>query len=63
MTDFEPDRSAITAGFQLSLERAHKVADFFVIDIQVAVACHPKLVAAFNIQAREQLLNVHPDDR
>jgi hypothetical protein len=53
MTDFEPDGRAVPTGLKLALKCVHKVADLFVIDVQVAIASDAKLVAAISAQTRE----------
>ena len=58
-----PYGCAIAAGLELAFQRAHEVADFFLVHVQVAVSGNAKLVAALDLQARKQALDVHPDDR
>ncbi len=47
---------------QLALQGAAQVIDFFLIDEQVAVAGHAELVAALDLDAREQPRHERLDD-
>ena len=59
----EPYRGAVAARGQLALEHADQVLDLLVVDVEVAVARDPELVAAIDGQPREQLVHELVDDR
>ena len=53
MTYLQSNRGTVTTGFQLTFKRTHKIADFFVVDIEVAVSGYPKLVAPVDRKSRK----------
>ena len=53
VTDLESNGSAITAGFELALERMYEIFYLFVVDIEVAVPGDAKLIAALDVHAGE----------
>ena len=59
----QPHRGAVAALRQFALERAAQIIDFFIVDEQVAVARHAKLIAAEYLHAFEQMLHHRLDDR
>jgi hypothetical protein len=44
VTDLDADGSAISTRFELTFERAHEIADFFVINVEVTISRYAKLV-------------------
>ena len=50
----EPHRRAVAALREFALERAAQVVDFFVVDVQVAVARQAELIAAQHLHPAEQ---------
>ena len=63
VADFYAHRGAVAACFELTLECAHEVANLFLVNIKITVTRHAELVAAVHIQAGEQAIHMHPDDR
>ena len=62
MGDFEAHGRAVPAGDELALQRVHQVVDFFLVDVQVAVARDAELVAALDLHADEQFRHEGMDD-
>ena len=63
MADLDAYGSAIAACLELTFQRADEVTYLLLVDIQVTVARHAKLVATINLQAREQPFDVHANHR
>ncbi len=59
----DPHRFAVTSLCQLAFDRPQQVVDFFLVDEQVAVARHAKLIAAEHFHADEELGDERLDDR
>jgi len=63
VADLDAHGGAVAAGLELALERADEVADFFLVDVEVTVARDAKLVAAVDLEPREQAIDMDADDR
>ena len=63
MANLDAYRRAVTAGFELTLERADKIANLFLVDVQVGDTCNAELLAAINPESGKQAVNVNPDNR
>ena len=63
MVDLDPNGVAVTARLHLAFQCAHEIVDFLVIDVQIAVAGDPELIAAIDLEPWEQLRDMHADDR
>jgi hypothetical protein len=62
VADFYAHRRPVAAGFELTLECSHEVADLFLVNIEITVTRHAELVTAIYIQTREQAIDMHPDN-
>ena len=54
---------SVTTGLELSFQRAHQIADFFIINVQVAVSRNTKLIAAINLKPGKQFVHIDSNDR
>ena len=63
VSDLDAHGSAVATCLELAFERTHEIADFFIINVEIAVPCNAKLIAAVDFKTREQAIDVHPDDR
>ena len=63
MADLESNGSAVSARFELAFKCMHQVADFFFVNVQVAVARNTELVATLYLQTWKQLVDMYADNR
>ena len=60
--NFEANGRTIATGDQLALQCPHQVVDFFVVDVEIAVARYAKLIAAGDLHAGEQFFDEGMND-
>ena len=63
MSDLDAHSRAVAAGLELALERADEIADLLLVDVEIAVTRNAKLVAAVDLEAREQAVDVDANNR
>ena len=62
MPNLNADSSAVTARFKLSFQGADQIADFLVVNVEIAITRYTELVTTINIKPREQAFDVHAND-
>ena len=62
LTGFEAYSCAVTASCKLAFESPNQIIDFLIIDIQVAVASNPKLMASPDSHSGEQVCHMCVND-
>ena len=62
MSNLDTNRCTIATRLELSFERANKITDFLVVDVQIAVTRDAKLIATINLQTRKQAVDVDTND-
>ena len=63
LAGFEANSRSVAAGCQLAFEGPNKIIDLLVVDVQIAVSRHSKLIAAFDRHAGKQLGHMRVNDR
>ena len=63
VTNLDTDGGTIAARLELTFQGVHEILDFLVVDVKIAVASDPELMAAIDFHAGEKLRHMCMDDR
>ena len=62
-TDFKTNCRAVTTCGKLAFQSPNEIIDFFVIEIEIAISRHPKLITTLDRHPGKQVLHVSMNDR
>ena len=63
MANFEAHGSTVATRLKLAFKRVYQIADFFFIDVKIAVSRYAELVATIDLESGKQIVDMFSNDR